>query len=51
MFPSCHTLVNLRITLARETLTEMSSLPLSLTLGVQYFGNELVYSNVQNGSL
>ena len=42
-FPSCLTLVSLRITLVRETPTEMSSLPPDNTLGVQCFGVKWVH--------
>ena len=43
VFPSCLTLVSLRITLARETPTEMSC----LTLAVHYFGIKCVHCNAK----
>ena len=50
VFPSCLTLVSLRITLARETPTEMSSLPLGLTLGAHCFGIKRIHCNIKKGS-
>ena len=48
VFPSCLTVVSLRITRVRETPREISSLPLGNTLGVHYFENELDYSKLKN---
>ena len=45
-FYSCLTLVNLRITLAWKTPTEMSSLPLCLTSEVHCFGIRIVHCKV-----
>ena len=51
VFPSCLTLVSLKIILDRETHIEMSSLVLGLTLGVHCFGIRIVHYNIKMNSL